>query len=102
MSSINLGPYFERFVQKQIEGGRFQNASEVVRAGLRLLEDQETSRAERLAALAAAGERPPAEPPPPPKAKSKDRAKPPSKKDVAQRMEDLQTELLKRLSEPPE
>lgn len=51
MPNVNLGPYFDTFVQGQIERGRFQNASEVVRAALRLLEDQESSFAERRAAL---------------------------------------------------
>ncbi len=52
MPNVSLGPHFEQFVAKQIDDGRFQNASEVVRAGLRLLEDQEVSRAERRARLA--------------------------------------------------
>jgi antitoxin ParD1/3/4 len=51
MPNVNLGPHFERFVQDQLTEGRFRNASEVVRAGLRLLEDAETSLAERRAAL---------------------------------------------------
>ena len=44
MTSISLGKHFENFVQEQISGGRYQNVSEVVRAGLRLLEDQEANR----------------------------------------------------------
>jgi len=48
MASISLGKHFESFVQDQVSGGRYQNASEVVRAGLRLLEDQELSRHERM------------------------------------------------------
>ena len=51
MPNVNLGHHFETFVQAQIDGGRFQNASEVVRAGLRLLEDQETASVERRAEL---------------------------------------------------
>lgn len=47
MASINLGEHFEKFVQQQIEHGRYQNVSEVVRAGLRLLEDYEMSAQER-------------------------------------------------------
>lgn len=47
MASINLGEHFEKFVQKQIAHGRYQNVSEVVRAGLRLLEDYEMSAQER-------------------------------------------------------
>lgn len=51
MPNVNLGPHFDGFVQEQVESGRFQNASEVVRAALRLLEDHETSLAERRASL---------------------------------------------------
>ena len=54
MPNVSLGAYFEEFVSRQISEGRFQNASEVVRAGLRLLEDHEVSRAERAARLAQA------------------------------------------------
>ena len=43
MASIHLGKHFEQFVQQQIAHGRYQNASEVVRAALRLLEDYEVS-----------------------------------------------------------
>jgi len=39
--TINLGEHFERMVADLIEGGRFQNQSEVIRAGLRLLEESE-------------------------------------------------------------
>lgn len=42
--SFALGERFERFIDKQVKGGRFNNASEVVRAGLRLLEDSERRR----------------------------------------------------------
>jgi antitoxin ParD1/3/4 len=41
MASINLGEHFEQFVREKIARGRYQNASEVVRAGLRLLEESE-------------------------------------------------------------
>jgi len=44
MANVNLGERFEAFIQEQIREGRYQNASEVVRAGLRLLEDHETER----------------------------------------------------------
>ena len=39
--SYALGDHFETFVDAQVKAGRFNNASEVVRAGLRLLEDHE-------------------------------------------------------------
>ena len=40
-TSISLGNYFDNFVSSQVSVGRFKNVSEVVRAGLRLLEDEE-------------------------------------------------------------
>lgn len=40
-TSISLGTYFEEFVQNRINEGRFKNVSEVIRAGLRLLEEEE-------------------------------------------------------------
>lgn len=54
MPNVSLGRHFEEFIEAQVENGRFQNASEVVRAGLRLLEDQELARGERAARLAEA------------------------------------------------
>ena len=42
--SYALGEHFERFVEERVKSGRFNNASEVVRAGLRLLEHQERQR----------------------------------------------------------
>jgi antitoxin ParD1/3/4 len=53
MPSINLGDHFEKFVQERIARGRYQNASEVVRAGLRLLEEHEITLEERTAQLKA-------------------------------------------------
>ncbi|MGK9043311.1 type II toxin-antitoxin system ParD family antitoxin [Agrobacterium tumefaciens] len=44
MASFALNDHYETFIRKQLESGRYNNASEVVRAGLRLLEDQEAAR----------------------------------------------------------
>ena len=41
-TSISLGNYFDQFVQKQVSAGRYKNVSEVIRAGLRLLENEES------------------------------------------------------------
>lgn len=40
-TSISLGNYFDQFISSQLSAGRYKNVSEVVRAGLRLLEDEE-------------------------------------------------------------
>ncbi len=44
MTSIALGDRYEKFIRDQLASGRYNNASEVVRAGLRMLEDFEASR----------------------------------------------------------
>lgn len=41
-TSISLGNYFDQFVSSQISAGRYKNVSEVIRAGLRLLENEES------------------------------------------------------------
>ena len=41
-TSISLGNYFDLFIQGKISEGRFKNVSEVIRAGLRLLEEEES------------------------------------------------------------
>lgn len=46
-TSVSLGDYFEEFVENRIAEGRYKNASEVLRAGLRLLEEEEN----KIAAL---------------------------------------------------
>jgi antitoxin ParD1/3/4 len=40
-TSISLGNYFDQFVSNQVSVGRYKNVSEVIRAGLRLLENEE-------------------------------------------------------------
>ncbi len=41
-TSISLGEHFNSFIDEQLNSGRFNSTSEVVRAGLRLLEDNES------------------------------------------------------------
>lgn len=41
-TSISLGTYFDQFVSSQVSAGRYKNVSEVIRAALRLLEDEES------------------------------------------------------------
>ncbi len=49
--NISLTPELEKFVQDKVASGRYHSASEVIREGLRLLEEQELIREVRLAAL---------------------------------------------------
>lgn len=42
-TSIALGNHFDQFVNSQVASGRYKNVSEVIRAGLRLLEDEESN-----------------------------------------------------------
>lgn len=41
-TSITLGKHFDSFVTEQLKSGRYASTSEVFRAGLRLLEEEET------------------------------------------------------------
>ncbi|MDX5335865.1 MAG: type II toxin-antitoxin system ParD family antitoxin [Marinobacter sp.] len=41
-TSITLGQHFDTFIAEQLKNGRYSSTSEVVRAGLRLLEESET------------------------------------------------------------
>ena len=42
--SFALGEHFDELIDRRVRSGRYNNASEVVRAALRLLEDEETAR----------------------------------------------------------
>ena len=42
--NVNLPDFQAKFIQKRIKAGRYKNASEVVRAGLRLLEQHEAEK----------------------------------------------------------
>ena len=55
-TSMTLGEHFDGFIAKQLESGRYSSASEVVRAGLRMLEGSET-KLERLRSLLDEGEK---------------------------------------------
>ena len=52
-SSYVVGDHFEAFIKDQIRQGRYASASEVIRDGLRALEDREKFRSMKLEALRA-------------------------------------------------
>jgi antitoxin ParD1/3/4 len=54
MPDYSLGRHFEQFVDAQVRSGRFHDADEVLRAGLRLLETLEAEHSARAAQLARA------------------------------------------------
>lgn len=50
-TSVLLGDYFENFIITQVKSGRFSSASEVVRAALRLFEQEENQKGELIKEL---------------------------------------------------
>ena len=52
-TSISLDDHFASFLTREVASGRYRSSSEVIRAGLRLLEDHETQLASLRAALVA-------------------------------------------------
>lgn len=52
--NVNLSFGLDHFIDEQVESGAYQNASEVVRAGLRLLKEQRDEHQAKLARLRAA------------------------------------------------
>jgi len=46
--NVSLTPELEKLVEKKVKSGRYQSASEVIREGLRLIEDQDRLRELRL------------------------------------------------------
>ena len=52
--NVNLTEYFDHFIEAGITSGRFSNASEVVREGLRLLEQREREEQAKIEWLRAA------------------------------------------------
>jgi antitoxin ParD1/3/4 len=54
LHNVNLTDELDRFVATKVKSGRYENASEVVRAGLRTLEREERQYEAKLAGLRAA------------------------------------------------
>ena len=52
-TSYSIGKHFESFIESLLESGRYSTASEVMRDGLRLVEEREQRREARLEALRA-------------------------------------------------
>lgn len=50
-TSILLGDYFDKFINQQVQSGKFSSTSEVVRAALRMFEHEETKKTELIKEL---------------------------------------------------
>lgn len=50
-TSILLGDYFDKFINSQVNSGRYSSASEVIRAALRMFEKEENKKKELIKAL---------------------------------------------------
>jgi len=61
-TSVSLGDHFADFIERKVSGGRYNSASDVVRAGLRLLEEDEAKLEALRAALIEGEESGPATP----------------------------------------
>jgi|TARA_R110000751_G_scaffold55467_1_gene118994 antitoxin ParD1/3/4 len=51
MASVTIGEHYERMLQSMVDSGRYSTVSEVIREGLRLVEEREQFRQAKLAAL---------------------------------------------------
>ena len=61
-TSVSLGEHFTSFIETQVQAGRYGSASDVMRAGLRLLEEHEAKLKALEAALIAGEQSGPARP----------------------------------------
>lgn len=51
MASVTIGEHYERMLQSMVDSGRYSTVSEVIREGLRMVEEREQLRQAKLAAL---------------------------------------------------